>query len=225
MVTLQSDGAAGGFGKVRHLRELALGDAGVEIVAAEHIVKIFHSIDIVFALVGADEEPNVVPLADRLGRVERLAGLRIDRGLVKLVEPAAANRVLGFLVVLELEFRTGGPGGAALVGHVIHDAAVAGFGDIVVKLELEPLELLIGEDVASVMRIDAHQDSILYFPAGTNGGGLFEVRSLAGLSRDEIVPAMKVLAVEKQFPAFRLFLGSERVDRPRLLIGSDACRA
>src|SRR6185312_723463 len=150
------------------------------------------------------------------------AGLGIDGWLIELIEPAAANGVLGFLIVLELEFRTSRPGGAALVGHVIHDATVTGFGNVVVQLELEPFELLISEDVTSVVWIDAHQHSILHFPAGTNGGGLFEVRSLAGLSRDEIVPTVEVLAVKKQFPAFRLFLGCEGVDRARLLIGSDA---
>src|SRR2546428_4960607 len=56
----------------------------------------------------------------------------------ELIKPGAANRVLCFFVMLELEFGTCRPGGAAFVSDVEHDPAVTTCGDVIVELQVEP---------------------------------------------------------------------------------------
>ena len=110
VIALQGEVAGVGLGEHRHLAELALGDAGVEIFAAQDVLEIFHAVDFVLAFLRADEQADVVPLAGGFRGIEGLAGLGIVRRLIERVEPAAALRVGGFGVVLELEFRAGRPG-------------------------------------------------------------------------------------------------------------------
>src|SRR5258708_18600817 len=107
MVSLQGNVAGVRFGEFWHLAELALGDAVVEVFAADDILEILHSIDLVLTLFGADEQPDVVPFAGWFGGIQRLAGFGVSGRLIKAVEPAAALRVGSFGVVLKLEFRSG----------------------------------------------------------------------------------------------------------------------
>lgn len=93
MIALQRDGTLVELREVRHLAELALRDAAVEILAAQNVFEILHAVDDVLALVGSDHEADVIPLADGLGGVERPAGFRIVRRLIERVEPAAVDRV------------------------------------------------------------------------------------------------------------------------------------
>ncbi len=76
----------------------------------------------------------MIPLPDGLGGVKRLTGLGINRRLIQCIQPSASDRVSGLLIIFELEFGSGRPGGAALVRDMVHDAAVACLGDAVVDL-------------------------------------------------------------------------------------------
>jgi len=69
MVALQRDIAFLGLGKERHFTEFTFGDPRVEIVAAQHVFEIFHTVDFVHAFFRADHEPNMVPFAYGLGGV------------------------------------------------------------------------------------------------------------------------------------------------------------
>ena len=83
---------------------------------------------------------------------------------------------------------------------MIHDAAVAGLGDVVIELQLEPVVFVGGDDVAGVVRIDADERAVLHLPARADAFLL------------EIVPAVEVLAVEKELPSGGLLGVGERVD-------------
>ena len=187
--------------EVGHLAKFAFGDAGVEILAVQDIVEVFHAVDFVFAFFRRNQQANVIPFPNRFGRVEGLAGLGIDRGLIERIEPAAANGVGGLFVVLELEFGSGRPGGAALVGDMVHDAAVAGVGNVVIQLQLEPVILIVGAEIAGVFRIGAGQRAVLDLPARPDFLAL------------ERVPPVQALAVEEQLPAGLLLVGAKRVGR------------
>jgi hypothetical protein len=60
VVALEGDVAFVEFGEVLHRAELAGGDALFEVHAAEHILKILHAIDLVDALLGRDDEVQMV---------------------------------------------------------------------------------------------------------------------------------------------------------------------
>ena len=135
----------------------------------------------------------MIPLADGFGGVEWFAGFGVVGWLVEGIKPAAADMVGGGLIIFELEFGTGGPNGRAVVGDVEHDAAVAGFGDVVIELEFEPVELAGGDDVAGIVRVGADEGSIFDQPARPDAVTL------------EVVPTGKVLAVKEQLPALGLF--------------------
>jgi len=199
VVALEGDVAGVRFGEAGHFAELTFRHALVEVVAAQNVLEVFHAIDFVEAFLGAEDEADMVPLAGGFGGVEGLAGSGVDGWLVESVEPAAALGVGGFGVVFELDFGAGGPGGAAVVGDAIHEAAVAAFGDIVVELDLEPREFVGGDDVAGVMRIDAGERAVLDLPAGADAFFF------------EIVPAIERGAVEEQPPAGGFLGGGEGV--------------
>ena len=199
MIALQGNEPAGGFRKSRHLAEFALRHPGVEIIAAQHVFKIFHAIDFVHALFRTDEQPHVIPLAHRLGGIQSFAGAGIHRRLIELIQPAAADVIGRLHIVFQLKLRSGLPHGVALIRHVIHDAAVARFRNVVVQLQFKPAEFVGGDDIARVMRIRADQHAILHLPA----------RAHAVLLK--IMPAGKALAVEEQLPARRLFGLGQRV--------------
>ena len=74
-----------------------------------------------------------------------------------------------------------------------HDAAVAALGNVVVELQLEPVELVGGDDVAGVVGIDADERAVFHLPAGADAFAF------------EVVPAVEVLAVEQQLPAGGFF--------------------
>src|SRR5882672_4824382 len=89
VIALQREITGVGFGKERHLPELALRDTRLEVFAAQHVLDVLHAIDFMRAFLPADDDAHVVPFAGRLGGVERLASLRVVRWLVEGVEPAA----------------------------------------------------------------------------------------------------------------------------------------
>ena len=67
--TLERNAAFAGLGEERHPGELALGHPLVEIVAAQGVFEVLHTVDGVLTLPGADEQADLVPLADRLDTV------------------------------------------------------------------------------------------------------------------------------------------------------------
>lgn len=200
MIALQRDVAGGGLGKARHARELAFGDAIVEIFAAQDVFEIFHAVDVVFALLGADEQADMIPFADGLRGVKRLAGGGINGRLIESIEPAAADWIVCFLVVFKLELGAGGPNGSAFIRDVIHDAAVASDRDVVIKLQLEPIELAGGDDIAGVVWINANERAVFHLPTWTDAVHF------------EVVPAVEILAVEQKLPSGGLLRTGERVD-------------
>lgn len=199
MIALQGDETEVVLREVRHFAELALGNTVVEVVAVELVIKIFHAVDFVFAFLRGDEQANMIPFTSRLGGIQRLVSLWIGRGLVESIEPAATDFVGRLRVILELELGAGGPGSATILGDVIHDAAVAAFGDVVIELEFEPVVFIGGDDIASVVRIDAGDSAVLNLPTGADAFVF------------EIVPAFEVFTIEQKLPSGRLFLGGEGV--------------
>ena len=141
----------------------------------------------------------MIPLADGLGGVERLAGFRIIRRLIERVEPAAADRVFRGHVVFKLKLRPCAPSGVGRLRDVEHDAAVARVGDVVIQFQFKPLELFSRDDVSGILGINARKRSILHLPAGADGVGF------------EIMPAAQVIAVEDQLPSGGLLARSQGV--------------
>src|SRR5439155_7336597 len=200
VIALERKITAVGLRKERHRREFAFGNALLEIVAAQHVIEIFHAVDVVLTFLRADNKTDVVPLAGGFGGINRLAGLGVRRRLIKGVEPAPALRGPGFRVVLKLEFGARRPGRSALVRDMKHDAAVPAFGDVVVELQVEPVELLTGDEVAGVVGIDAGECAVFDLPAGSDTVAF------------EVVPAMESFPVEKELPSSGFFRVGERVD-------------
>ena len=87
------------------------------------------------------------------------------------------------------------------VGHMIHDAAVAPFGDVVFQPQFEGAVLTVGANVARIVRINASQRAVLNLPAGAHVFAL------------ERVPAVGRFAIEQQLPALGLFAGGKCVWR------------
>ena len=107
----------------------------------------------------AHDDADVVPLAramhDALGRgVQPVVGARRR-------EPVAAVGVPR--IVEHLELGAAGVHRLALLGQVVHDAAVAAGGDAPLEPELEVLELVHGDDVAG--RALLHQRAVRGLPA------------------------------------------------------------
>ena len=82
MIALESDISDVRFSEKRHPAELALGDALLEVIAAEHVIEVFCTVNPVLALFGCNNQTNMIPLPDGLSSVERLAGLGINRRLI-----------------------------------------------------------------------------------------------------------------------------------------------
>src|SRR2546430_2620022 len=74
------------------------------------------------------------------------------------------------------------------------------FGDVVVELQLEPVELLTGDEVAGVVGIDAGECAVLDLPAGADAFLL------------EIVPAGEVFTIENELPTGGFLRVGECVD-------------
>ena len=100
MVTLECDVAAVGFGKEGHAAKLACVYSFFEVVAAESILEVLYAVNLVYALLGAYEQADVIPPARGFCCVERPACFGVERGLVECIEPSAANRIGCFGVVL-----------------------------------------------------------------------------------------------------------------------------
>src|SRR5688572_16037044 len=104
-------------------------------------------------------------------------------------------------MIVQLNLRAGVPGGLALFRHAEHNAAVFALAHVEFELELEPIELLVGHDIASAVGIFADKNAILHLPPLAHG------------LRLEIMPAPGGLAVEEQLPSCPLFGWSNAVDR------------
>jgi hypothetical protein len=200
MIALEGEVAGAGFGKQRHRAEFAFGDPLLEVFTAQHVFEVLHAVDFVLALFGGDEQAEMVPLAGGLGCIEGFLGLGIGRRLVQGVQPPASLRIGGLRIVFELKFGACRPGRISLVGDVVHDAAVAAFGNVVVQLQFEGIELFGRDEIARVMGIDANEGAVLDLPARPNAFAL------------EVVPAAEVLSVKQQLPTGGLLRAGERVE-------------
>ena len=134
MIALQRDETLVGLGEERHFAKFAFRNARVEVIAAENVFKIFYAVDFVFAFFARDEQADMIPFANRFGRVKNFTGGRIQRRLVERIEPAATLMVGGLDVVFELKFRTSCPSVVARIGDMKHDAAITSLRNIVVEL-------------------------------------------------------------------------------------------
>src|ERR1043166_7416056 len=188
MIALEGDVAGIRLRKEGHPRELAPRDTLVEIVTAQNVIKVLHAVDVVFALLFADDQAHVVPLAGGFGGIEWLSSFGIRRWLIKAVKPAAADRIACLGVVLQLEFGACRPHAAAFIGDVVHDATISTLGDVIVQLQIKPIVLASGDDVARVVRINARQSAVLDLPAWPDALAF------------EVVPTLEVLAVEQKLP-------------------------
>ena len=121
-------------------------------------------------------------------------------GLIQGIEPAATDPISRLHIVFELKLRAGRPDGTALVGDVVHDAAVACLRDVVVELQLEPVELVARDEVAGIMGIGTDKRAVLDLPPGAN--------TLAF----EVVPPGEVLAIKQELPAGGLLRVGEPVE-------------
>ena len=102
----------------------------------------------------------MIPFADGFGGVERLAGRGVDGRLIQSIEPATPNPVGGSLVVLKLEFGARSPRRAALVGNVVHNAAVPRHRNVIVELQVKPVVLVGCNDVARIVWIGADERAV-----------------------------------------------------------------
>jgi len=82
VIALESNVSDVRFGEEGHVAELALGDALLEVIAAEDVVKVLYAVDLMFALLRRDKQTYMIPLPDGLGGVKRLTGLGINRRLI-----------------------------------------------------------------------------------------------------------------------------------------------
>src|SRR5262245_16818540 len=85
---------------------------------------------------------------------------------------------------------------------MIHDAAVATFRTVLIKLKLEPVELFGRDDVPGIVRINARQSTILNLPTRPHAFLL------------EVVPTLEVLTVEQKLPTRGFFRGCKGVNLP-----------
>ena len=184
MIALERDRTFVVLGEVFHLAELALGDTAVEIFTAQHVIKILHAIDDVFALLGRNHDAHVIPFANGFGGVERLSRFGIHGRFIQTVEPSATLGIFRSHVVLELDLGAGAPNRLSRFGDVKHDAAVARVRDVVFQLEFEPLELIRRDNVTGVLGINTSECSVLRLPTRTDGAG------------PEITPTTQIVAVE-----------------------------
>jgi hypothetical protein len=113
-------------------------------------------------------------------------------GRVELVEPACLLRIVAVDVVLDLDLRTGAPGGVFLLGDVIHEAAVAALGDLVVELQFESAVGFLRDDVAAAL-----------FGEGEDAVG--DLPFVAEPVLLEVAPLGEVLAIEEELPPFGFF--------------------
>src|SRR5262249_55606221 len=135
VIALQRDVTGVGLREEWHLVEFALGHARLELLAAQHVLEILNAIDVVLALLGSHDEAHLVPFAGGFRGIERPAGGGVVRRLVKGIEAAATNRVLGRLVVFELGIRARPPPRAPPIGAVKHDPPVAASPGVVLRFE------------------------------------------------------------------------------------------
>ena len=99
MVALQGHVTAVRLRKIRHGGEFAGSHPRLKVIATKHILEIFHPVDLVDALLGGDDQTDVVPFADGLGGVENFAGLFVHGRLIERIQPAATLRIGGFALL------------------------------------------------------------------------------------------------------------------------------
>ena len=109
MIALECDVALVELRKKRHPAKFAHRHALFEIVAAEDVIEVFHTVDLVLAFLRTNKQAHMIPFASRFGGIDRFARFRVVRRLIKRVQPAAALRVFSFRIVLQLELGAGRP--------------------------------------------------------------------------------------------------------------------
>ena len=149
--------------------------------------------------------PGGIPLTRRI----QLARFKI-RHIHGIIHGAALPGLQGetvhffpVIIVNELILRTGdvGNGVLGMLHHVIEHTAVAATGNFPVPDQFEVGEFAVGHDVtAGIAPFAFRQDGAVLHRPGTG-----EFRPVI------IPPAGQCLAIEKQFPAFRFFLGCQFV--------------
>lgn len=100
-----------------------------------------------------------------------------------------------------MDFGASGPSGSAFVGDVVHQAAVAGGGNVVFELQFKPVVLFGGDQVAGIFWVVAFQGAFFDNPAGADGFAF------------EVAPAVEAFAVKEQFPACAFFGGGQPILR------------
>lgn len=188
-----SDLPAGILGISRPGRVLGLGHAPVPIGAADFILAILHAVHPVLNVLTVADQLDVVPLAHRLGGVQRLAGLGVHRRMVERVGPARLLRVavrIGVVENLVLDAGKRGPG--LILADAEHDAAVGVRRHLVVEFEHEVVVLAGGDDIAGRF-IDPAQ------------GAADDLPTRGDVRLTEVAPAGGGLAVEQQLPAGGFF--------------------
>ena len=189
-VILQADVSLRRFAEAGHRGELALGDAIVPVFASDFEPLVAEAIHLDFALLLADADVKLVPLASGTGGVRNLPGEEVGTGLIELIEPAGQLGVVPLDVVLDLDFGSAMPGSAAVFGDTEHDPGVPLRSDLVVDQEFEVVVLFDGHDVASTLvgpgqspidNLPAIADLVLFVVPPARGGLPIEQRGPADL--------------------------------------------
>ena len=200
-VILQTDVAFLGLAESGSLGELALGNAFIPVGAADLELLVDDAVHLNFALLIRDADVELVPLTGWAGRVGNFLGEIIGLRLIEAIQPTRQLGIMRLDVVLNLDFRTGFPGGAVLFGHAEHDAGVAFRGDLVLDEQLKIVVLIGSDDIASAL-VSAGQCTIDDFPA------------VADLVLLKVPPASGRLSIEQRNPSRLSFGGSDRIVSP-----------
>lgn len=194
-VVLEHDVAAFALTEVRHGGEFAFADSLDPVFAADGELGNEVSVEPVFNVLAVDDEADIVP--DASGSDE--AGF----GRIKAVDRTGGGQVVGSVgmavVIEDLHFWPGFPGGAAVFGGAVHDAAVAAGGDAPLESEFEATVLLGGADVAT---FGAGGEGQIAAGSGPSAGN--------GIS-SPTTPAVETGAIEEEAESVSSFFGGELV--------------
>ena len=197
-MVLQADSPPRSLAELREGRELAGRDLLVPVCTADLERRVADAVEGDLTLLGRDAERERVPLAGRPRGIDRFLGERIGSRRVEPVEPAGPLRILARGVVQHLHLGSGVPRLRRIFRDAKHDAAVAAGRNPVIELQLEPVELVGGDDVAGASGCP-HERAVDHLPARRDGVGA------------EGAPALRRLAVEQPPPARMLLGRGERV--------------
>jgi len=195
-VVLEEDVAFDAGAEAGHVPELALGDGGPDRVAAQFVFQDLRSVEPVFDVVALDEDAREVDFA---GRFERQRNHRLEHVIERGGDVfAVALQGVGFTRVIE-HLVLVAEGGGTRFGDEILDAAIGGLAYLPFPLEVELLELGLGDDVPAAFA-QAVQPALLHGPAFGREGLFFEG-----------APAGCSLAVKKEPPAGSLFFSRKLI--------------